>query len=178
LTIPIETLHKLLSYDPASGRLFWKERDASMFNGTKAGAHASWNTRWAGEESFLIRSDGYLTGSLLNKKRFAHRVGFAMAHGYWPALAIDHINGVRDDNRISNLREATYGQNARNSRRANDNTSGVKGVSWSSAGKRWIATISVDKTRIHLGRFISKDDAVAAYVRANAELHGEFGRLE
>jgi hypothetical protein len=88
----------------------------------------------------------------------------------------DHINGDGLDNRRSNLRDATHNQNQHNSRTPVNNTSGVKGVQWHSQRAKWHARIGVGGKSRSLGLFASLDEAKAAYEKASAELHGDFGR--
>jgi AP2 domain/HNH endonuclease len=89
----------------------------------------------------------------------------------------DHkdCNGL--NNKLSNLRVATSAQNQFNQRLRKDNKSGVKGVYWCKRGKRWRAQIRVNGKHIYLGSYTDKNDAAAAYAKASAEMHGEFGRL-
>ena len=104
----------------------------------------------------------------------AHRVAWVMTHGEWPKEMIDHINGDRSDNRLCNLRQATRSQNLINSKLSSRNSSGFRGVSWCSAKQKWDARIySATKLRL-LGRFKTKEEAIAAYAAAAAELHGDF----
>ena len=91
----------------------------------------------------------------------AHRIVWAMTYGYWPGHQIDHINGVRNDNRLCNLREATVAQNPQNQRTSPRNASGYPGVSWTTDGK-WEAHITVDGRRHHLGLFDTAREAYAA----------------
>jgi hypothetical protein len=94
--------------------------------------------------------------------------------GAWPLELIDHVNGVRHDNRIKNLRLATHEENLRNSNMPSNNTSGIKGVSWHSAGRKWVAYVNVTKKRFNLGLFDTIEEAEQA-VRAARELnHGKF----
>lgn len=92
-------------------------------------------------------------------------------------LEIDHIDGDGLNNRRSNLRCATTAQNQYNQRLAAHNTSGFKGVSWHKRDKAWTANIKFDGRKRFLGYFSTPEDAHAAYCRASAELHGEFGRV-
>jgi hypothetical protein len=89
---------------------------------------------------------------------------------------VDHINGDGLDNRRSNLRMASIGQNASSKKRRRDNTSGFKGVSRN--GSRWRAVVNTGGKRTHLGYFDSPEDAYAAYCAAAKELHGEFARFQ
>ena len=90
---------------------------------------------------------------------------------------VDHMNGDGLDNRRANLRSATKSQNAMNSRRRSDNTSGFKGVSLTTSTGRWRALIVIGGRRRHLGYFEHAADAARAYDRAALDLFGDFARL-
>ena len=95
-----------------------------------------------------------------------------------PGFETDHIDGDGLNNRKANLRIATNVHNQHNQRLQSNNSSGVKGVSWHKATNKWAAHIGIARRRKHLGLFSNLDDAAAAYARASAELHGEFGRVK
>jgi len=92
-----------------------------------------------------------------------------------PHLQVDHINGDILDNRKSNLRICTQAQNAANSPRQRNNTSGYKGVSKN--GDSWMAKIMIDKRPIYLGTFSTKELAAKAYNTAAIKYHKEFANL-
>jgi hypothetical protein len=92
----------------------------------------------------------------------------------WPMT--DHINGDGLDNRRANLRPANDAQNAANSRRRQDNTSGFKGVTWHKWKRRWYARIKCDGQKIDLGYFATPEAAARAYDAAAVELFGEYAR--
>ena len=177
-----EELRKLLRYEPDTGKLYWLERSAEFFEDGKRSAETAcrcWNARHAGKEAFTADDGrGYRTGQIFNCLYLAHRVIWAMVHGAWPADQIDHINGVKDDNRLENLRSVTSGENSRNHPRRADNSSGVTGVTWRPNGSKWTAQISVNDRQVHLGVFIKKDDAVAARKAAEIKYgyHENHGR--
>ena len=136
-----------------------------------------WNGRYAGKPALATKgTHGYPYGSIDDKPFQAHRVIWALYYGEWPALEIDHINGVRDDNRIVNLRQATSAQNSQNIGAYSNSKTGIRGVSWSNAHKRWVARIMVERKHINLGYFTDIKDAERAYLAAAAKLHGEFTR--
>jgi hypothetical protein len=154
-------LHVLLRYDAETGKLFWRPRTPEMFNNAKYARQ--WNTRLAGREAFApLNAHGYACGKIFGTTYLAHRVIWAMETGAWPEAQIDHINGIRNDNRFANLREVTNAQNAQNQRLRSDNTSGVAGVYWDAAQAEWRARIKVNGKERHLGRFKSIDLAAAA----------------
>ena len=175
-----ETLRQLLRYEPNTGRMFWLPRPVSMFrDGLQSASQnqAAWNGRYAATEAFAaLDGKGYLSGKIFGRRYSAHRVIWAIMTGAWPDDEIDHINGVRTHNYWTNLREATVSENRRNVGMRAGNTSGVKGVYWHKAARKWVAQIMVDKRHRHLGYFLEITDAAAAYAKASEELHGEFGR--
>lgn len=168
-------LRELLDYDPDTGKFSWRPRDASRFNSERA--RNSWNRKHAGKEAFHTPNpQGYLYGRISRIGLAAHRVAFAIANGRWPGVGIDHINGDPSDNRLSNLREASYVTNGKNCRRRTDNKSGVTGVFKS--GKIYRAEICSNGNRISLGAFHKIDEAIAARKAAEKELgfHENHGR--
>jgi hypothetical protein len=158
----LQNLHKYLVCDPVTGTLTWKPRPDDK----------GWTTRFAGTPALNnIKKDGYKSGSILKKHLFQHRAIFAMCHGYWPDQ-VDHINGIKSDNRLINLRDVNYQQNGRNRKKASNNTSGVTGVCWYKPYCCWLANITVNRKTKHLGYFDNFDNAVAA--RKAAEKREKF----
>lgn len=100
----------------------------------------------------------------------AHRLAWLYVHGYFPEHCIDHINRVRDDNRLVNLREVTYSCNLRNSGIGSMNSSGVKGVCWFPRTNKWRAFITVDGKQLHLGYHEDMIGAVIARHDKEVEL--------
>jgi hypothetical protein len=94
-------------------------------------------------------------------KSYAHRLAFLYMTGSLPPADVDHVNGVRNDNRWSNLRLATRSQNMWNVKRCTG--------AYQQNG-RWYASIKVDGKRRSLGGYSTKEDASAAYHAAVAEL--------
>lgn len=105
---------------------------------------------------------------------YLHRVIAETSGG----ISTDHRDGDGLNNRRSNLRQATHAENMRNCRKASNNTSGIKGVCWSTWAMKWRARIKVDGRNRHLGYFTTIEAAAAAYAEASGRLHGEFGRTE
>lgn len=134
-------------------------------------------TRWRrGEIVGTIQVNGYRSVSLGSRRFLAHRLIWLYVFGRWPAADIDHINRNRDDNRISNLREATRGQNNINSKVQHNNTSGYKGAYYDRRRKCWYAEIWVNNQKIFLGRYETAANAGAAYLEAAKKYFGEFAR--
>jgi hypothetical protein len=90
---------------------------------------------------------------------------------------VDHVNGDRLDNRRANLRLATQRENSANTRKRSSNKSGVKGVVWDKARKKWAAYIKVNYRSIGLGRFDTIDAAAEAYATAARKHFGAFARI-
>lgn len=161
-------LRQLLRYEPHTGKLFWLERPE----------RPQFSARYAGKEALTSVRHGYMCGEIFNKPVAAHRVAFAIYYGRWPNGEVDHINGDRSDNRISNLRDVTRKVNSRNMKKSASNRSGVTGVSFYKASKKWQARIMSDGKYLHLGYFDKFKDAVSA--RKDAELkigyHPNHGR--
>jgi hypothetical protein len=89
----------------------------------------------------------------------------------------DHINGIKLDNRKSNLRIATSSQNKANVGLRTDNTSGYKGVCWNKKARKWVAQIMFNNEKIYIGYFAKKEQAATAYNTKALELFGEFVKL-
>ena len=113
---------------------------------------------------------GYIYISIDTKLVRAHRLAWLYMTGAWPELHIDHINGVKDDNRFCNLRHVSPRTNAENRRRPKATaTSGYMGVSRDRA--LWRAVIRIDGKQKHIGTFKTPEDAAEAYLRAKRDLH-------
>lgn len=114
---PAEQLHALFNYDPEIGVLTWKERPPTT------PANKIHNARDAGKPVGTLDTWGHRQVRVGGKLRLVARIVWKMMAGSDPIEQIDHINGLRDDNRWSNLREATATQNAWNRAPNSNNTS-------------------------------------------------------
>lgn len=177
----INLLRQLLDYDMDTGVLTWRKRTPDMF--TKSGGLAklhcqSWNFRFAAMAAGSLVNNGYLTVNIKSQAYAAHRLAWAIHHGEEPCEQVDHINGERADNRIVNLRVVSASDNSRNQKVRSNNTTGVMGVNWHPARRRWVSNIYADGRRVHLGYFHSFDDAVIARKRAEKanNFHPNHGR--
>ncbi len=165
-----EELCKLLDYNPETGSLIWRARSRDCFDGPWATrAMKIWNKRYAGAQAFTaMMPQGHLQGRIRDVGYLAHRIIWKMVTGRDP-VGVDHINGVPNDNRWCNLREANHFVNGRNYGLGKHNTSGTTGVSFSKEMKRWHAYIQDGNSkRVDLGYFHLLEDAAAA--RREAEV--------
>jgi hypothetical protein len=162
--LPVDEIAKLFTYDPETGIIVWNRRRKLDFKiPLSESACEKWNAEHAGTQAFLrTNTFGYLIESVLGVRLLAHRVAFALMFGHHPQEQIDHINGVRTDNRIANLRGVSNQQNAKNQRRRVTNKSGATGVFWSEAHRKWLAQIRSDGKCYSLGRHDTFDAALAA----------------
>jgi hypothetical protein len=171
-----ELLRQLLDYDPETGVLTWKWRDECWFaEGRRGAAHtaAAWNSAWAGSEAMsCVSTVGYKAGAVLQVKCYAHRVAWALHHGVWPSGEIDHIDGDRLNNRISNLRDVPKTTNAKNKGKSSKNTSGYNGVYFNKAAQKWQAYLTVGGVAKYLGLYDTPETANAA--REAANIHHNF----
>lgn len=173
-------LRDRLAYDPETGKLFWKVRPLSDFAKSQKPVHAAatWNARYAGKEAFTNETNLYRRGSLDNVVYGAHRVIWKWMTDEEPP-EIDHINGVRSDNRFANLRAATHLTNHKNHCCRSNNRSGVNGVFFERRSGKWRAAIGIGggKAR-HIGLFETIEAATAARKAAERRLgyHPNHGR--
>jgi hypothetical protein len=122
---------------------------------------------------------GYIRVYWKSKLIFAHKAIWIMHNGEIPdGMQIDHINGIRSDNRLENLRLVTHKENHKNKKTPNTNTSGIVGVDYKKERDRWRATIFDENRRIFLGYFKEFDKAVKARKKAEKvySYHPNHGR--
>lgn len=165
-----EILKVLLVPDFGSGRIFYRPRPIEMFPSERI--FRSWNSRFSGAEAFnTLNTKGYFYGRLLEQRYLRHRVIWKMAHGNDPD-EIDHINRNPADNRIENLRASTRSENNINRRMSKYNTSGHVGIYQQNDahGFSWVSQIKRNGNAVHLGRFQSIEEAVAARMGAEAAI--------
>jgi hypothetical protein len=155
-----EEVKEMFDCDPEKGILIWKNCSSIRpLNGTIAGN---------------LQSSGYVVVQIKAKDYRYHRVIWLLVTGKWPENQIDHINGIRNDNRFCNLREATQSQNGANTL-SRSNSSGYKGVT--KTRKKWVARISLNNKRMTIGRYNTPEEAHAAYVAKAKELFGEYAKV-
>ncbi len=124
----------------------------------------------------LLRN-GYLRLCLNKKEYYLHRLAWFYSHGHVPPDHVDHINGVRDDNRLINLRLANPGENQQNLYSPlSHNTSGYLGVSFDKRVRKWYSRIVVEGSQSYLGSFSTPEEAHQAYLKAKRKMH-PFGMI-
>ena len=153
-----ERARHLLAYDPQTGIL---TRRVALSRSTKVGDVA-------GYEHPVKR---YVYLFVDGKRYFAHRVIWLMQTGAWPPETIDHRDGDRKNNRWSNLRLLSVGENNQNRQRKSRNTSGLLGVSWMARANKWRAQICVGRKVMYLGLHETKESAYEAYLAAKRAVH-------
>lgn len=156
IELPISVLREHIRYDAETGSLIR----------IKAPRHK----QSLGKKCDTLQPNGYLAVWLKNKKIMAHRVCWALHYGSWPKGQIDHVNGVRHDNRIENLRDSTPSQNGQNQSITARCVSGFKGARPKPSG-RYEAQIGHQGRRIYIGTYDTPQEAHAAYLTAKSKLH-------
>jgi len=153
-----QQLKEILRYDSSTGTFFWIKPATShsrvIINGEAGSKH----------------SRGYVHISVYGKEYKAHRLAWLYVYGEWPKGEIDHINGVKDDNRISNLRDVDRTTNCQNLQGAYK-TNKLDCLGVSKRGKKYFAQIQVNKKKLTVGTFDTLKAANAAYQKAKAALH-------
>lgn len=149
-------LKRLLNYNIETGNFTWKStRRGQVMVGDIAGC---------GDASY-----GYTVIKINGRLYRAHRLAWLYVHGKFPKNQIDHINHIRSDNRLSNLRHVTQVENHQNCTMDMRNTSGRTGVYWEKARNKWRARIKVGGKRLSLGSYIKHSDACEARDAADIE---------
>ena len=153
----IAALREYLDYDAETGALTWRLPPAQCVkSGSLAGS----------------RSDkGYLRVGFRSRLYMAHHVVWALAHGRWSEKELDHINRVRDDNRLDNLRECDRAENMQNQGIAGRGSNRLIGASFDKTHGKFTAKIRKDNRQVHLGHYDPEEEAHAVYLAAKRRLH-------
>lgn len=157
-TIDPDRLRAVLLYEPESGNFYWRVQAARR---TKVGELAG-----------TIDRDGYIRIQIDGRIFKAHRLAFIYMTDSCEAQEVDHINGIRSDNRWGNLRLADKTANMQNKRRPqSNNTTGFLGVTFDKRRGKYVANIAVNGKRKTIGRFVCPLEASNAYKVAKAQFH-------
>ncbi len=158
-------LKEILKYDYSTGLFFWNVARQNIRAGCKAGN---------------LEPSGYVRISVLGKKYYAHRLAWLYVHGNLPRYEIDHIDGVKNNNRILNLRDVSHKTNNKNKKMPRSNKSGCVGVLWNQRRDKWIAQIKSNQEVTYLGLYTDWFEAVCARKSAENVLgfHKNHGRIQ
>ena len=149
-------LRTVLHYDPETGIFTRRVNVGPVKVGDVAGS---------------LHHKGYSFISIDGTVYASHRLAWLYVYGAWPVNEIDHINAVKNDNRIQNLRDVSHSGNQQNTATRADNSSGFKGVSFHKSAQHWRARITVQGRQIHIGYFDTPEAAGLAAQSARKQLH-------
>lgn len=155
-----EYLHSVLDYNQDTGIFTWKKQ---VSNAIKSGDIAGGK-----------HNRGYVCFKIHGKLYVAHRIVWIYVYGTLPKDQLDHINGIKSDNRLCNLREANNSENVRNQKLRKSNKSGFKGVSWNKRANKWVAQCRANGKVNFLGFFDSTELASKSYQEFAMQHHKEF----
>lgn len=151
-----EYLREILHYEPDTGLFRWKTRTTRKdLEGKVAGSKVT-------DDYHGITIDGV--------KYAAHRLAWLYVHGQYPKDQLDHANGIRNDNRISNLRESTQSENMQNARHKRSGQFAL-GTTYRKNVKKWAASIKINGDKKNLGCFDTQEEAHQVYVAAKLKYH-------
>lgn len=157
--LTVERLKEVLKYEAATGLFWWIERKQGRTTNKPAGC--------------VNKIHGYALIGIDGKLYKAHRLAWFYINGKWPDHMIDHINGIKHDNRIENLRDVTRDINGQNQHKATkqNKSTGLLGVYYDAQRKKYSAQITVNGSTKHLGRFNTPQEAHQVYLEAKRQYH-------
>jgi hypothetical protein len=155
--IDLERLKELLDYDPETGLFKWK-------------VHLKYSPRYEGDLAGY-NNEGYVKITIDGLSYRAHHLAWFITTGNWPKLEIDHINGDKSDNSISNLRDVTRIVNMHNKGEYKNNKTGYTGVHWYPRYEKFAAQIRTNGKCKTLGYFETAEEAHEAYQEAKLKQH-------
>ena len=148
-------LKELLHYNQENGVFTWRKTRGGAFKNQLKGAVAG-----------SLTPRGYVNIVVCGKQYKAHRLAWLYVHGYFSEHSMDHMNRIRNDNRIENLREASRMCNSQNCKLSRNNTSGFNGVSYRREEEKWMAYIKLKGKHHYLGLYQSPLEAALARITA------------
>lgn len=147
-----EKLIKVLDYQPETGKFSWRP-DVPNYARYK-------------DEVGYIDTYGRRYINIRRRSYAAHRLAWLFVTKKWPKGSVIPINGNYLDLRFDNLKEVSAQEISTTRRPRENETSGLTGVSWVSSRNRWVAYITINYKRRHLGYFKTKEEAAIAYQAA------------
>jgi hypothetical protein len=156
-------IKSILRYDRKTGFFYWKAKTSKK--------------TVIGKQAGGVDCAGYIVIGISGKTYYAHRLAWVYCYGYEPSQ-IDHKDGDRANNAIKNLRECSSTQNIFNAKKAKNNASGYKGVSWHKGAKKWHAYVCHNNKVIYLGLHDSPEKAAQEYLDAVKKLEPNFMRIK
>ena len=144
-----DELKQILSYDKNTGHFSWLIKK----NGMK-------------DTVGTVNSDGYICIGINGKIYKSHRLAWLYTYGVLPKGVIDHINGDKSDNRISNLRDVSSKINSQNMRRSksNNSVSTIPGVYQEKRSLRYRVKLNINGKQKCFGNYITKEEAEAVCI--------------
>ncbi|EAA1216115.1 HNH endonuclease [Salmonella enterica] len=156
---PKELILERLSYDPDTGIFRRKMKNN--------------RNQIIGEQAGSLSSEGYLIIQIDKVRYYAHRLAYFLITGKQP-MSVDHVNGIRTDNRAENLRSASRCENVYNTKKNIRNRSGHKNIHWNNRSNKWDVHMNANRKSHWGGCYSSLEEAVKACKALRLKLHGEF----
>lgn len=156
INFDLSSIHQAFDYNPLTGDVVWRVSTGKSKAGNKVGN---------------VTNTGYIRFTYLGKNYSAHRAAWALYYKEQPPSIIDHINGNKLDNRISNLRDGTVYTNQQNQKKAHSRNKTSKYLGVSVFNGRYRAKIYHKGRYIFLGYHETEDQARQAYIEAKRKLH-------
>lgn len=170
---PVDYLSSIFNYDNITGKLYWKDREKQPHENDRG--YNVWRALYLNKEAgYTHFANGYIEVRLPSGELHkAHRIVWKMLTGTEPDLKLDHINGIKNDNRFENLRLATDQENARNT--VTCARSGYKGVNIK--GDKFFGNYTIKDKNYNSALFDSAEEAAQWYDDQVTKLYGEFAKL-
>lgn len=166
-----EYLKSRLNYDSSTGIFTWKGQQLSSFKRESRGK--VWNIRYANKHAGTVDLKGYIGIVLDYKRYYAHRLAWFYIYGEFPSNQVDHIDSIKNNNCIANLRIANNSENHQNQIKAlkHNKSTGLLGASFCKQRQKFIAQIAINGQHFNLGGFDTAEQAHKKYIETKRNLH-------
>jgi len=148
----MDDINNHIKYEPETGKLYWIYGRKKIKENDEVGH---------------VRADGYIRLKYNGKSYYAHKIAWLLYYGYWPQGIVDHINGIKSDNRINNLRNVSQKENCQN--RIEHRQGKLLGTHYNKKFNNWQSFITFNGKKKHLGCFDTEQKAHEAYLKALEE---------